>query len=755
MIELLLHFALIHHRLEPPLRAAAVLRDVVASAPAPELAGSLVSGYLACGSHLTGLADDAGGVRHYLVEVEDQTRRLEIQLQGGQGDADLYVRFGEAPGFTDFDHRPFVAGNDETLWIDNPSPGPWHLLVHAHRAYEGVSLSIRCHLCEENDQPAAELEASDLELLLYFELSGLDTDPESMSPELRNYLLREEGRRAFIQGDYERAVRLWTQWSELDPDNPEPVSLIGDTYLRREQTRRAVELYQRSLHIQPGQTTLAVRVARLLDEQLDDPVEARALLNRYSRIFPSHPEIALAQAEWLLRRNRFDEAVTLTNRVILHDPENIQARTLIHHLLRSRTERFENFLALRSLGETPGMEWILAGAIQQHQLLSRPESWVLMDLVDRLQFEAPTRPLRQQFAAFLPRAEPATENFRLGRMSASWVSSQEQQWDEDGNMVLSADPRQTEAYLRLNRSEAMHNGYIEATVEAARGFFWLYARRGQGNMIRFGFDESGMLYQQIWINGKLHANQTRLWSRPETASTLRLEIRGEGVFTTLDGRPAFGSPLTIPTDMGLGWWGLAPWSPDFGEAAVVIRQVSGGPAPVLFGFVRPSSTLALEPLKAHMPTLSHLAPSWYRVDWTGRPVLLPRAAQSELRLLARFYRVRLMPVLEYPTIGPIPWAALQSVAERDRLDGFTLSLNRMPDTESMLHLERKALETGLDLVLTVREPGGEHYLIREVKSGVSLLPGPRRTHRVPVLDSENDPASLSELHPNGAGILFL
>lgn len=756
MTELMVLAALWIARLEPLLKPASSLpeaaRLMVQSSP-PSLPDTNVTP-LQSGDRITDLSDTAHGIRRFVLDVPEDTARLEVHVYGGTGDADLYLRAGAPPDLRSFDHRPFVDGNHESVWIDDPEPGPWHLMLHAYRPYKDVTLTALARHHDRDPAAGADLSTPDLELSLYYELSGITLDQETWSQELRNQVLRDEGRVAFTNGDYDRAISLWTRWSELDPHNPEAVSLIGDTYLRMEETERAIEFYRKSLRIQPGQVTLMVRLARLLDQQLDKPAEARNLLNLYSRVFPYHPEIALAQAEWLLRRRRFDEATQVVEAVIKNDPENLQARTLLHGLLRSPKERFDNLKAMLAVGETPGMQWILAQAIQDHQLMTRPESWIMMDFIDRMRFEAPSRAQRAQFNALMPRDEPAGENFRLGRMSRSWISSQEQQWNEEGSLVLSADPQQTEAYLRLDRSDTMHNGFIEATIEATRGFFWLYARRGHGNMIRFGFDDTGMMYQQIWMNDHLLSNQMRLWSRPDGSTTLRLEIRADGVFTSIDGRPAFSAPLTIPRDMGLGWWGLAPWSPDFGRAAVTIRNVSGGPLPPQIGLEsrpRPVSPggladavsessqrtprrtdLELDQLQNRIQTLSMLAPDWYRTDWTGRPRRLTLEDDTELRLLARFYRVRLLPRLTYSRPDRIPWDHLAEIARRDRVDGFTLLLHKMPEPEALRNLEDRLFDSDLDFVLLVNEPDQQHILLYEIKPGVSLLPGPRRPVRLPV-----------------------
>jgi len=59
-------------------------------------------------------------------------------------------------------------------------------------------------------------------------------------------------------------------------------------------------------------------------------------------------------------------------------------------------------------------------------------------------------------------------------------------------MIMTANSRsrltkpETEVSLRLIGSDTMRNGFIEAGINNVKGFFWLYACRAGGNMIRFG-----------------------------------------------------------------------------------------------------------------------------------------------------------------------------------------------------------------------------------------------------------------------------
>lgn len=694
-----------------------------------------------CGEPLTNLFGAVGSVRRFTVDVPPGTDRLEARMQGGAGDADLYARWAEPPDLVVFDHRPYVMGNSELIVAERPKPGVWHFMVHAAAAYSNVTLLVFCLEEPHESQPDHARVSRDMELAMYYEFSGL-TDPDHLmrNPELRYRALRDEGRSAFNAGNYPGALDRWTYWSQLDPSNPEPVALIGDTYLRMGHLDEAIEYYRKSLGIQPGQITLMVRLARLLDVEAGDPVQARDLLNFHERLFPGHTTILLAKAEWLLRRKRYDEAGALIRGIMADDPDNLRALTLLHGLLKTPMERYENMRTMVEVGSRVGAEHTLARAISDNHLLTRPESWALMDFVEHMAYHAPSPTDRLVFSLLRPRDTIAVEDFRIGRISRSWISSHDRMWNEDGSFMLTADRSHTEAYLRLDGSDAMHNGFIEAVVEHTRGFFWLYARRGEGNMIRFGFDENGLMYQQIWLHGRLHSNQTRLWSKPDGAATFRLAVRGDGVFASVDGEPAFSAPLSIPRDMGVGWWGLAPWAPEPGVAAASIHRIAGGPYPVRIGLLEYEEAPArssgqVEQLKKRIGACSAVAPYWYKEDREGRLQPLPFAGDQEVRLLSRFYRTRLMPVVRLRNPLAPDWDRLVDLVHGELLDGVTLMVPKMPSPEWIEQAERHAVQTGIAINLLLFEPNRQSALLREVAPGGGLFAGARKARRLPIIEA--------------------
>jgi CARDB/Bacterial pre-peptidase C-terminal domain/Leishmanolysin len=70
-------------------------------------------------------------------------RALQIDLSGNNTgeDADLYVKFGSQPTTTDFDFMSIGSTNTESLVINNPQTGTWHILIQGASAYSGVTLT--------------------------------------------------------------------------------------------------------------------------------------------------------------------------------------------------------------------------------------------------------------------------------------------------------------------------------------------------------------------------------------------------------------------------------------------------------------------------------------------------------------------------------------------------------------------------------------------------------------------------------------
>jgi secreted trypsin-like serine protease len=91
---------------------------------------------------LNGLTGARNTFVHRSVNVPAGTHALSVVLQGGAGDADLYVRRGSQPTTNRFDCRPFQNGNAEFCTINAPVAGTYFVSLRAFAAFSGASLRV-------------------------------------------------------------------------------------------------------------------------------------------------------------------------------------------------------------------------------------------------------------------------------------------------------------------------------------------------------------------------------------------------------------------------------------------------------------------------------------------------------------------------------------------------------------------------------------------------------------------------------------
>lgn len=111
---------------------------------------------LASGTAMPGLFGAADSEQFYQITVLADPSTLEIGISGGTGDCDLYVRQGALPTTTDYDYRPFLVGNNESVIINDCTPGIWYIMLKGYRAYTDVTLlSVVSHTPESRLARAA------------------------------------------------------------------------------------------------------------------------------------------------------------------------------------------------------------------------------------------------------------------------------------------------------------------------------------------------------------------------------------------------------------------------------------------------------------------------------------------------------------------------------------------------------------------------------------------------------------------------
>jgi serine protease len=87
------------------------------------------------------LSGSSGSWKHYTVDIPAGMSSFTINMSGGSGDADLYVRRGSKPTTSRYDCRPYLYGNSESCNFNNPQSGTWYISVRAYSSYSGVNIN--------------------------------------------------------------------------------------------------------------------------------------------------------------------------------------------------------------------------------------------------------------------------------------------------------------------------------------------------------------------------------------------------------------------------------------------------------------------------------------------------------------------------------------------------------------------------------------------------------------------------------------
>lgn len=95
------------------------------------------------GVSLEGISGSKGVEIFYAVTVPAGATRLSIEILGGTGDADIYVKKGVKPTATGYDCRPYRTGNTESCVVTAPTAGTYYIRVFAYKAYSGLRITAR------------------------------------------------------------------------------------------------------------------------------------------------------------------------------------------------------------------------------------------------------------------------------------------------------------------------------------------------------------------------------------------------------------------------------------------------------------------------------------------------------------------------------------------------------------------------------------------------------------------------------------
>lgn len=87
---------------------------------------------------VNGLGGSAGSSQYFVFDVPSDASAVTFTMSGGTGDADLYVKLGALPTSSDYDCRPYQAGNNEACQLTGT--GRYYVMLQGYADFSGVSL---------------------------------------------------------------------------------------------------------------------------------------------------------------------------------------------------------------------------------------------------------------------------------------------------------------------------------------------------------------------------------------------------------------------------------------------------------------------------------------------------------------------------------------------------------------------------------------------------------------------------------------
>ena len=596
----------------------------------------------------------------------------------------------------------------------------------------------------------------DEELPLFYMISHVRNPDQKESRRVRIRRLEDEGWAAYKDQNYRRALNLWSEWLKEEPDNAKVLMLLGDVELALGAMDSALNYYDRSLEVDPGQFSLVVRRAEVL-EKAGRVDEARESLNLYSRLFPGNTQVLTAQIYWLLRRDRSEEAVALIDRLLEYRPDDMEAMALRMRFLPPESSDYR--AAITSLTDWTGVPndvALFARNVRRNELLSLPYSGALQEKLDALFTNtavAAAIPYAQQLRL---RTQPVQTTFPDGLIASPWDVSGAGYTGTPGAVRLEMLPGHAEGSLKLSGTTHWQNSFVEAVIAKSSGNVWLYARRNIKHSVRFGISEKGMLHLQVWRDGVMVEQRTRPWVSTEEPVALRLVVNSHGAMGFVDGEPIADSQLYIPQDIPYGWNGIAINRGEKDEpGTVTLYELAAGPLPLRVAMLNPAASSqsfdsVLEALRAEAACYTAVSPACYSSVRGRQWVVRPDVDLSLLRLFASYYRLWLLPSVTLDTLEGVSAEFLMQQADQVKSDGFILLFRTMPEEKLMQQLSAALQFSSLKIIVAVMDD--KQLTVQGLAGGRDLISTENGRDILPMEMPEGQPKDPLEWKP--VAVLF-
>lgn len=89
---------------------------------------------------LDNLSGAASSARYFAIAVPSGAARLVIELEGAEGDADIYLRYNRYPSTSRYDARSDGATSSERIEVRAPRRGTWYVMLRGYSAFRGARI---------------------------------------------------------------------------------------------------------------------------------------------------------------------------------------------------------------------------------------------------------------------------------------------------------------------------------------------------------------------------------------------------------------------------------------------------------------------------------------------------------------------------------------------------------------------------------------------------------------------------------------
>ncbi|RYV04168.1 endonuclease I [Shewanella sp. OPT22] len=171
---------------------------------------------LSKGTAKTNLAASTGNKLTYTAQVPQGAKDLRFSITGSNGDADIYVKYGQAPSNSNYDCRPYIGGSNESCDISNVQVGTYYVEVRAYEGFSDLALQFNYDIDSPVTPPTPIDPDFDFDSY-YSQTSNLNG--EALKTRL-NEIIKDHKRFSYSQ--------VWDQlgYTDVDPNNSNNVILL-------------------------------------------------------------------------------------------------------------------------------------------------------------------------------------------------------------------------------------------------------------------------------------------------------------------------------------------------------------------------------------------------------------------------------------------------------------------------------------------------------------------------------------------------